>query len=1206
MDASHPTDRSLSAYALGKLDGASTKAVEQHLERCPDCRRRVAELSSDSFLDRVRDAQQAAGQSQLGASPAARPVTVPPLVESLPPGLADHPDYEIKSELGRGGMGVVYLAHNTLMGRDEVLKVMSKHLMDRPGVLDRFLREIRAVARLRHPNIVTAYSATRIGESIVFAMEYVEGLDLSKIVKAKGPLPVSHACNFVYQAALGLQHAYEEGLVHRDIKPANLMLSRKGDRAAVKVLDFGLAKVAREEHVDGGLTSQGQALGTPDFIAPEQILNAQDVDIRADIYSVGGTLFYLLTGRPPFQANSLYDIYQAHISREADPLNVVRPDVPAELAALVAKMMWKDPAARFQTPGELAEALTPFFKKGNTASRAPRTDHSLDGSVYSSPPLPRSVPDQPRLPRAPGVSGGKPAERQRGDSVATQNSAPIELPLQFGRYRVKKRLGGGGMGTVYLVENTELEREEALKVPNFRDSDDPQLRARFLREAKSAAKLDHPNLCPIYDAGVQDGIYYLTMRYLKGRLLSDYTGEPQPERKVVEIVAKLALALEAAHAREVIHRDLKPTNIMMVTGVGPVVMDFGLAKQVQQADAKLTQAGSMLGTPAYMPPEQVNGDLDQMGPASDIYSLGVILYELLTGRLPFEGPTATLVGQILHTDPPAPSALVPGLSPVLDVICRTAMAKASKDRYPSMKAFAAVLVDFVRSTPATGGANSLVPSTEYRTANSQPPTVADPLPAHTAAVQATTLAPGPLDGGTPSQRAKKPTPFTTEWPPMPARSWVGSNPMIVLGIASALISIAIVFFAVATVRVRTADGDLVIEVNEPYPDVYVDGQKVTAVWQQGGLKAVVGVKTGTHQVEIKKDGFSAAGQKVTVSDGERELLTAALIRPTPGERLAKADVREPPASDAPQAASEAPKENPVESAPQPVPADPPPAARKVVHAAPPPQALDCTGPNGASADVVRQAQAAWAKYLDRNVETTVEVAKGVKMKFVLVPPGRFHMGSPVDEIGRADNETLHVVTLTEPFDMGKFEVTQAQYAAVTGLRPSQFKGDNRPVEVVSWKDATAFARALTERRSDGYVYRLATEAEWEYACRGGRASSLRFGVGDGRMLGPRDGNFNNHLNRTSPVGAYPSNALGLHDMHGNVWEWCADWNEPYPNGAVTNPFRATGSPFRVARGGCHNEPANTCRSALRQGSGEDRRDCWMGFRLARSIARAGD
>jgi serine/threonine protein kinase len=425
MDALHPTDQTLSSYGLGKLDDPSAEAVNKHLEACPDCRKRVAEMSSDSFLDRVRDAQKQGGPSQAGGTKTYKgsPVPVPPRAETMPPGLADHPDYEIKKELGRGGMGVVYLAHNKLMGRDEVLKVMGWQIMERPGVLERFLREIRAVAKLRHPNIVTAYSAIRLGESLVFAMEYVEGLDLSKMVKAKGPLPVAHACNFVYQAALGLQHAHEEGLVHRDIKPANLMLSRKGDKATVKVLDFGLAKAAREEKLEGGLTSEGQALGTPDYIAPEQILNAPDVDIRADIYSLGGTLYYLLTGRPPFKATSLYDMYQAHISRDADPLNLVRPEVPAELAALVAKMMAKDPARRFQTPGEVAEALKPFFRASNESYRSPRPEVSQVGQT-----------DAGRLaatPTQPGTEAGAGAASARKEAESSVAESRWESLVDF-------------------------------------------------------------------------------------------------------------------------------------------------------------------------------------------------------------------------------------------------------------------------------------------------------------------------------------------------------------------------------------------------------------------------------------------------------------------------------------------------------------------------------------------------------------------------------------------------------------------------------------------------------------------------------------------------------------------------------------------------------------------------------------------------------
>ncbi len=380
----HPSDEILQSYGLGKLDDASAESVNQHLNSCSECQCRVAEMSSDSFLGRLREVRgrpemSATDKSQFGASllgqrPAA--AVAPPPAETLPPGLADHPDYEIKQELGRGGMGVVYLAHNRLMGRDEVLKVMGRHIMERPGVLERFLREIRAVAKLRHPNIVTAYHATRIGENFVLAMEYVEGLDLSQMVKAKGALPVAHACFYAHEAALGLQHAHEEGLVHRDMKPGNLMLSYsyKKSKATVKILDFGLARVTREGKVDLRLTSEGQALGTPDYIAPEQIVDATTADIRADIYSLGGTLYHLLTGRPPFQASSLYDMYQAHMSRDADPLNFVRPEVPAELAALVAKMMAKDVGRRFQEPKEVAEALGPFFKRAGANAR-----HSIGG-----------------------------------------------------------------------------------------------------------------------------------------------------------------------------------------------------------------------------------------------------------------------------------------------------------------------------------------------------------------------------------------------------------------------------------------------------------------------------------------------------------------------------------------------------------------------------------------------------------------------------------------------------------------------------------------------------------------------------------------------------------------------------------------------------------------------------------------------------------
>ena len=398
-----------------------------------------------------------------------------------------------------------------------------------------------------------------------------------------------------------------------------------------------------------------------------------------------------------------------------------------------------------------------------------------------------------------GGSGGKAAKG--GSTVSyiggtlAQTSGMMGMPTEFGRYRVRKQLGGGGMGAVYLVENTELRREEALKVPHFGVGDDPEMRERFLREARAAAQLDHANLCPVYDVGEINGVCFLTMRYLKGKLLSEYTGKPQPPRKAVEITAKLAQALESAHAKGVIHRDLKPNNVMMCAGVGPVVMDFGLAKQTKSEEQKLTQTGTTMGTPSYMPPEQIKGDLDRMGPASDVYSLGVILFEMLTGRLPFKAATVGEVyGLVLHTPAPAPSSLRPGLDPALDAICAKALAKTPEGRYPSMKAFAAALIDFLKTAPAGEGAGNLTPMKAAPAEIFQAATVAPgPRPAGKSAIfRAPTVAPRPLAATTlrPPRRVEATAVVTERSRPSakPSKNlWLVAGAGVLLGILGILL-----------------------------------------------------------------------------------------------------------------------------------------------------------------------------------------------------------------------------------------------------------------------------------------------------------------------------------------------------------------------------------------------------------------------------------
>jgi WD40 repeat protein/DNA-directed RNA polymerase specialized sigma24 family protein/tRNA A-37 threonylcarbamoyl transferase component Bud32 len=276
---------------------------------------------------------------------------------ALPAELTDHPRYLVHRPLGRGGMGAVHEAEHRLMNRRVALKVIRRDLTDRPAAVERFRREVEAAAMLAHPNIVTAHDAEQAGETHFLVMEYVEGVSLDRLVERQGPLPVGLACDYVRQAALGLQHAHEHGMVHRDLKSQNLMVGRDG---RVKILDFGLARFAREGDAGGGVTQAGAVVGTPDYMAPEQAGQPGQADIRADLYSLGCTLYHLLAGRPPFVGGAALEKLLAHQDRQLADLAAARPDVPPELAGVVARLLAKDPAARFQTPTEVAAVLARF------------------------------------------------------------------------------------------------------------------------------------------------------------------------------------------------------------------------------------------------------------------------------------------------------------------------------------------------------------------------------------------------------------------------------------------------------------------------------------------------------------------------------------------------------------------------------------------------------------------------------------------------------------------------------------------------------------------------------------------------------------------------------------------------------------------------------------------------------------------------------
>ncbi|EDL59747.1 serine/threonine protein kinase [Gimesia maris] len=300
-------------------------------------------------------------------------------------------------------------------------------------------------------------------------------------------------------------------------------------------------------------------------------------------------------------------------------------------------------------------------------------------------------------------------------STSQQSDRNLVLNGQFGRYQIEALLGEGAMGAVYLAHDTELDRQVAVKVPKIDDPDsEAALLERFYREARAAATLRHRGICPVYDVGSQDGFSYIAMAYISGMPLSRFlsSGKIKSMRNIAVVIRKLALALESAHQKGVIHRDLKPANIIMDEDNEPVIMDFGLARQLDKDDAaRLTTAGMIMGSPAYMSPEQVSGDINSVGTQSDIYSLGVILYELLTGRVPFEGPVVMLIGQIIAVDPVLPSKYEQRIDPELEAICLKMMAKKKEERYQSMREVVDALTAYLKnprklSTPCPQKANN--------------------------------------------------------------------------------------------------------------------------------------------------------------------------------------------------------------------------------------------------------------------------------------------------------------------------------------------------------------------------------------------------------------------------------------------------------------------------------------------------------------------
>jgi serine/threonine protein kinase len=553
------------------------------------------------------------------------------------------PGFEILEELGRGGMGVVYKARQVSSKRLVALKLLRDVALARPEDRARFRIEAEAAARMRHANIVQIYEVGEHAGRQYFAMELIEGGSLDSHLAGK-PQPISAAAELTRTLALAIQHAHAQRVVHRDLKPANILIadcrlqiadlqSEPSPQSAIinlqsaipKITDFGLAK--RLDSDSTAWTKDGAVLGTASYMAPEQAAGrVQDIGPAVDVYALGAVLYELLTGRPPFQAELWNLTLQQVLYDEPTPPTRLRPDVPRDLETVCLKCLEKDPQRRYASAGELADDL----------------GHFLQAQPVAAVPL---------------------GEMERLARVAARDG-----------YQLVAEVGRGPRSTVYHALSAPLNHAVALKVFTAGICTHEEWQGRLGRAAEMWAALTHPQLVPVHRAGWWDGAPYVAMEYVpQGSLAAILAGRPYRVLPALRLVEQLAEIVSYLHRQGVVHGNLKPSNVLLAADGIPRVIDLHPTGGLFQAPPSAGDAPAGL---AYLPPELAGRQAAEPRPFTDTYGLGVILYELLTGRPPFAGSTtADVLEQVRTQDPIPPGQLNPEVTPPLEAFCLRCLAK---------------------------------------------------------------------------------------------------------------------------------------------------------------------------------------------------------------------------------------------------------------------------------------------------------------------------------------------------------------------------------------------------------------------------------------------------------------------------------------------------------------------------------------------------
>ncbi len=747
-----------------------------------------------------------------------------------------------------------------------------------------------------------------------------------------------------------------------------------------------------------------------------------------------------------------------------------------------------------------------------------------------------------------------------GDSETAIASGDIEAEFRPGqlianRFAVVRPLGRGGMGAVWEVTDRLTGQRLALKMILPHILAKPNARDRFLKEVTVVRQLRHPGIVTVYDVHEEGHLLFFTMEYLEGRTLRQGMNRRGrlPLDETARILARLCDALAYAH-QYTVHRDLSPENVMLLPDGGIKLLDFGIAKTLDPSS--FTSSNMAMGKAYYMAPEQ-RKDAAHIDARADIWSLGVMFFEMLSGEMP--------MGYASVTD------AIPELPPACDDVFRGAVVPVER-RFKTLDAFMDALDRCVPNLRLRATRRASKTATPTRT--DVPETVVEMCREFVAERK------GQWDNA--------------QW--LSFCVSVLENPAHA-GIQRDTIGQVLEAEKAAWLEEEARRKAEEARLAEARRKAAEEAERKRREAEEARKRAEQARRE--EEEEARKRAEQARREEEEEARKRREVEAAREAdRRKGGQRMAWVMlalaavlvalilvVRYSDNGTAPNAGNDT---RPTPAAPGQSESVQPPS---VTQPALPPQVTVTTG-QPKPGDV-----------------QTVDLGGGVTLELVWIPPGTFTMGSPESEAQRDDDETQHQVTLTQGFWMGKYEVTEAQWQRLVG----SIKGDPRlPVETATWHDCQKFLEKLNGRVSGG-DFRLPTEAQWEYACRAGTSTPFHFGETISTDQANYNGNYTYgngrkgvYRKKTTVVGSFPSNAWGLHDMHGNVWEWCSDWYDPefYSRSPERDPENTAKSEIRVLRGGSWYNSPGFCRSADRTRDNPTLRSYSFGFRVVCVPARS--